>query len=48
MLLSSELQLWCWGRLLRIPRADKKKQTKWIIKQIKPEFSLKAQKLKLS
>ena len=38
-------ELWCWRRLLRVPWTARSNQ--WIIKEINPEYSLKALILKL-
>ena len=39
-------KLWCWGRILRVPWTAKKLNQS-ILKEIKPEYSLKGQMLKL-
>ena len=38
-------ELWCWGRLLRVPWTAKSNQS--ILKEISPEYSLEALMLKL-
>ena len=39
-------QLWCWGRLLRVPQTARKSNQS-ILKEIKPEYSLEGLMLKL-
>ena len=38
-------ELWCWGRLLRVPWTARRNQS--ILKEISPEYSLKGLMLKL-
>ena len=38
-------ELWCWGRLLRVPWTARSNQS--ILKEISPEFSLEGLMLKL-
>ena len=40
------LELWCWRRLLRVPRTGRRSNQS-ILKQISPEYSLEGLKLKL-
>ena len=39
------LELWCWGRLLRVPWTTRSNQS--ILKEINPEYSLEGLMLKL-
>ena len=39
-------ELWCWGRLLRVPRTARR-SNKSILKEISPEYSLEGLMLKL-
>ena len=39
-------ELWCWRRLLRVPRTARR-SNQFILKEISPEFSLEALKVKL-
>ena len=40
------LEMWCWGRLLRVPRTARR-SNKSILKEISPEYSLEGLMLKL-
>ena len=42
---TNAFELWCWRRLLRIPRAARSNQS--ILKEISPEYSLEELTLKL-
>ena len=39
-------ELWCWGRLLRVPWTARR-SNQYILKEISPEYSLEGLKLKL-
>ena len=39
-------ELWCWGRLLKIPWTERRSNQS-ILKEISPEYSLEGRKLKL-
>ena len=39
-------ELWCWGRLLKVPWTARR-SNQWILKEIKPEYSLEGLMLKL-
>ena len=39
-------ELWCWGRLLRVPRTSRRSNQS-ILKEINPEYSLEGLMLKL-
>ena len=45
-MISLLFKLWCWRRLLRVPWAARR-SNRSIIKEIKPEYSLEGQMLKL-